>query len=357
LTDMASTTPAAGGPSDPLPSVPSLGDRLRLAGASFLRVGGLAIAVIIIAAIFSIRTDGQMLDTDNLLGIVRAVSTIAILSLGLLFVIVAGEIDLSFANLYGLCTNVIAVTWLVHEQSVYLAIVVAFAVATLVGCFNAFFTAVVGVPSFIATLGSSTLIFGFTLLIGDTETFSAQYPPDGNTVNGSELEVFRNLSRFILPFDFPMQGLWTIVLLGIFGFLLGRSLFGFRLKAIGGNREAARLARLPVRRYVFMAFIISAWMACLAGLLDFAYIGSASPNDGQTYLFPVFAAVIIGGASLSGGRGTVIGTATGALLLAVLNNGFALEAAGPFAQQMLLGVVTISAVVLDRLTNRAERAT
>jgi ribose/xylose/arabinose/galactoside ABC-type transport system permease subunit len=334
-----------------------MGERLRLAGASLLRVGGLAIAVIIIAAIFSIRTHGQMLDTDNLLGIVRAVSTIAILSLGLLFVIVAGEIDLSFANLYGLCTNVIAVTWLVHEQSVYVAIIAAFAVATLVGSFNAFFTAVVGVPSFIATLGSSTLIFGFTLLIGDTETFSAQFPPHGNHVDPGQLEVFRNLSRFILPGNFPMQGLWTIVLLGIFGFLLGRSLFGFRLKAIGGNREAARLARLPVRRYVFMAFILSAWMACLAGLLDFAYIGSASPNDGQTYLFPVFAAVIIGGASLSGGRGTVIGTFTGAMLLAVLNNGFALEAAGPFAQQMLLGVVTISAVVLDRLTNRGERAT
>lgn len=335
----------------------TVAQRLRMAGTSFLRVGGLAMAVVLIALIFSIRTNGQMISSDNLLGIVRSVSTIAILSLGLLFVIVAGEIDLSFANLYGLCTNVIAVLWLTHGVSVYVAILLAFVVATAVGCFNAFFTAIVGVPSFIATLGSSTLIFGFTLLIGNTQTFSAQYPPAGHTVDESQLTVFRNLSRFVLPANFPMQGLWTIVLLLIFGFLLGRALFGFRLKAIGGNRDAARLARLPVRRYVFIAFIISAWMACLAGLLDFAYIGSASPNDGQTYLFPVFAAVIIGGASLSGGRGTVIGTFTGALLLAVLNNGFALEAAGPFAQQMLLGVVTIAAVVLDRITNREGRRT
>jgi len=357
LTDTAHTEPAAGGPAGPLPPVTTVAQRLRMAGTSFLRVGGLALAVVLIAVVFSVRTHGQMVAGDNLLGIARSVSTIAILSLGLLFVIVAGEIDLSFANLYGLCTNVIAVLWLIHGVSVYVAILLAFAAATAVGCFNAFFTAVVGVPSFIATLGSSTLIFGFTLLIGGTQTFSAQYPPGGHTVDPGQLEVFRNLSRFILPFHFPMQGLWTIVLLVVFGFLLGRSLFGFRLKAIGGNREAARLARLPVRRYVFIAFILSAWMACLAGLLDFAYVGSASPNDGQTYLFPVFAAVIIGGASLSGGRGTVIGTFTGALLLAVLNNGFALEAAGPFAQQMLLGVVTIAAVVLDRVTNRGERAT
>ena len=345
---------AAGAPVEQLSSSSTLAARMRIAGTSFLRVGGLAIAVLIIAAIFSIHTHGEMLTTANLLGIVRSVSTTAILSLGLLFVIVAGEIDLSFANLYGLSTNVIAALWLLHGTSVYVAILIAFAVATAVGSFNAFFTAVVGVPSFIATLGSSTLIFGFTLLIGNTQTFSAQFPPPGHTIDHGQLQVFSNLSQFVLPFKFPMQGLWTLALLVVFGFLLGRSLFGFRLKAIGGNREAAKLARLPVRRYIFVAFILSAWMACLAGLLDFAYVGSAGPNDGQTNLFPVFAAVIIGGASLSGGRGTIIGTFTGALLLAVLNNGFALEAAGPFAQQMLLGVVTIAAVVLDRLTHRKE---
>jgi ribose/xylose/arabinose/galactoside ABC-type transport system permease subunit len=93
-------------------------------------------------------------------------------------------------------------------------------------------------------------------------------------------------------------------------------------------------------------------MACLAGLLDFSFIGSASPNDGQADLFPVFAAVIIGGASLSGGKGSAIGTLTGALLLAVLANGFALIASGPFAQQILLGTVTIGAVVIDRFTSR-----
>ena len=119
-----------GGEVDGPESRVALAERLRGVRASIARIGGLALAVIIIAAIFSIRTDGQMLDTDNLLGIARAVSTVAILSLGLLVVIIAGEIDLSFANLYGLCTNVMAVVWLTHEWPVYVAIVIAFAVAT-----------------------------------------------------------------------------------------------------------------------------------------------------------------------------------------------------------------------------------
>jgi ribose/xylose/arabinose/galactoside ABC-type transport system permease subunit len=349
------TSTEAPSPSPP-PAPPAegshLGERLRDLGTTVARIGGLAIAVIVITAIFTIRTDGQMIDTDNLLGIARAVSTTAIMSLGLLVVIIAGEIDLSFANLYGLSTNIIAVAWLTHEWPLWVSLLLAFGVAIFVGCFNAFFTAVVGIPSFIATLGSSTLIFGATLYIGETRSFSAEFPEDGTPPPSGELSFFQGLSNQDLPFDIPMQAVWTAAQLVIFGYLLGRSIFGFRLKAIGGNREAARLARLPVRRYIFIAFIICACMASLAGILDFAFVGSASVNDGQANLFPVFAAVIIGGASLSGGRGTVIGTLFGALLLAVLNNGLALEAAGPFAQQTLLGTVTILAVVLDRYTTR-----
>lgn len=324
--------------------------QLDRARATIARLGGVTLAVIIVGGYFSIRTHGQMLQFDNLLGIVRGLSTIAIMGLGLTLVIIAGEIDLSFANVYGLCTNIVAVLWITHAVPVYLAIPIAFLAAVGVGLVNAFFTAVVGIPSFIATLGSSTLVFGFTLYIGKTQNLSAEFPPEGHTVPKSEFHVFSNLGNATLPWKFPEQGLWSLVLLVIFGFVLGRTLFGFRLKAIGGSRPAAQIARLPVRRYTFLAFVVCACTACLAGLLDFSFIGSAGPNDGQSYLFPVFAAVIIGGASLAGGKGTAIGTLTGALLLAVLANGFALIAAGPFAQQILLGTVTIGAVVIDRFT-------
>ena len=138
-----------------------------------------------------------------------------------------------------------------------------------------------------------------------------------------------------------------LVLAVIVGWLLHRSLFGFRLIAIGGNPVAARLARLPVTRYKILAFMLCSMLAAIAGILDFSFIQTTQPNIGLSYTFPVFAAVIIGGASLAGGKGTMIGTIGGALLLAELQQGLALLSPGPHVQQLFLGFVTIGAVALD----------
>jgi len=325
-------------------------------GGALLRVGGVFITIAVLMIIFGALSGGKFFIPANLLSVLRYASTVAIIGLGLLLVIVVGEIDLSFGFLYGLCANVMAVSWLMWGWPVWLALMAAFATAIFWGLFNAFFTTVVKIPSFIATLGSGTLIFGFTLLITNTKTFNYLYPDSGIKPNVVDVDLFRGLANQALPERFPMQGVWMIAIALIFWFVLSRSLFGFRLKAIGGNPEAARLARLPVRKYKFAAFIICAVMACLAALLNFSFIGSTQPSAGQELLFPTFAAVIIGGASLSGGRGSVAGTIAGALLLAVLANGLALVSAGPFAQQVLLGTVTIGAVVLDQFTQRRRSA-
>jgi ribose/xylose/arabinose/galactoside ABC-type transport system permease subunit len=301
-------------------------------------------------AVFSIISGGLFLVPDNLLGLLRYMSTLAIIGFGLTTVLIVGEIDLSFANLYGLSAMMTAVAWLNWGWPVWAAILLSLVVALLVGLFNAFFTTVVGIPSFIATLGSSTLIFGVTLLISGAQRFAPASPPTGKTVDPGEVDFFRSLSNGQLPFGIPMQVIWMIGIAAIFWVLLNLSLFGFRLKAIGGNETAARYARLPVRRYKFYAFMIVAVVTAIAALLDFSFIGSAQPGAGQALLFPAFAAVVIGGASLSGGQGSVIGTLLGALLLAIIANGLALLAAGPFVQQMFLGVVTIGAVVLDRFS-------
>jgi ribose/xylose/arabinose/galactoside ABC-type transport system permease subunit len=117
--------------------------------------------------------------------------------------------------------------------------------------------------------------------------------------------------------------------------------------AIGGNPVAATLARLPVVKYKILAFALSGVLAAIAGILDFSFIQTVQPNSGLSFTFPVFAAVIIGGASLTGGKGTVIGTMCGALLLAELQQGLALLSPGPHVQQLFLGAVTIGAVALD----------
>jgi ribose/xylose/arabinose/galactoside ABC-type transport system permease subunit len=345
MTNIAQTIAAVLAPSD-------RGHRFGWARSTLARIGGVTLAVLLIGAYFSVRTHGQLLIGTNILTILRGLSTIAIMGFGLTVVIIAAEIDLSFAAVYGLSTNIVAVLWLTHGFPIYVAILIAFAAAICVGLFNAFFTAVVKIPSFIATLGSSTLVFGLTLYIGQTQNLSYQYPPTGHTVSTGEVNFFKDLGSAVLPGNFPEQGIWALALLVVFAFLLSRTLFGFRLKAIGGSRAAAEVVRLPVKRYIFLSFVICACTACLAGLLDFSFVGTAGPNDGSVYLFPVFAAVIIGGASLAGGKGSAIGTMMGALLLAVLANGVALIAAGPFASQLLLGTVTVGAVVIDRLTSR-----
>lgn len=327
----------------------------RAAGSGIARAGGLLVAIVVVMAVFAILSDGLFLRPNNLLGLLRYTGTLAIVGLGLTTVLIVGEIDLSFGYLYGLSTMFTAVAWIRWGWPLYVAVGASFAIAIVVGLFNAFFTSVVRIPSFIATLGSGTLIFGVTLLVSKSQTYNPAYPPPGTTVDPGQLRVFRGLANQSLPFGLPMQAVWMIGIALIFGFLLSKSLFGFRLKAIGGNERAAEMTRLPVLRYKMWAFVIAAMMAALGGLLDFSFIGSVQPNAGQGLLFPIFSAVIIGGASLSGGRGTVIGTLSGALLLAIIANGLALIAAGSFVQQMFLGTVTIGAVVLDQLTQRRRR--
>ena len=343
-------------PAPPATASPPSGRWAGRARAAGLRLGGLLVAILIVVMIFTFASKpNTFLTIINALGMLRYMSSIAIVALGLTLVIVVGEIDLSFGYMYGLASTVIAVAWIVWGWPVLAAIALAVVVAILVGCFNSILVTVLKIPSFIVTLGSGQLIFGFTLLVSNTATFNPAYPPAGRVVPPAELGFFFGLADQNLPFNFPMQGLWMIGVAVVIGFLLSRSLFGFRLKAIGGNPVAAELARLPVRKYKFAAFILCSLLATLAATLDFAFIGSTQPNAGLSLLFPVFAAVIIGGASLSGGRGTVIGTLSGALLLAIISNGLALLAAGPYLSQFVSGGVTIAAVVLDRFTQTFRR--
>jgi ribose/xylose/arabinose/galactoside ABC-type transport system permease subunit len=321
-----------------------------------LRLGGLFLAILVVIAIFTlISKPNTFLTLVNALGVVRTMSTIAIVALGLTLVIVVGEIDLSFGYMYGLAATTIGVSWIVWGWPLFLCIPLAFIVAIGVGAINGFLVAVPKIPSFIVTLGTGSLIFGSNLLISNTATLNPAYPPPGKVVPPGEVAFFYGLSNQDLPAKFPMQGLWMIAVAIVIGFLLSRSLFGFRLKAIGGNPLAAELARLPIRKYKILAFIICSTLAALAAMLDFAFIGSTQPNAGLSLLFPVFAAVIIGGAALSGGKGTAIGTLSGALLLAIISNGLALLAAGAYLSQFVLGGVTIAAVVLDRFTNSLRR--
>jgi ribose/xylose/arabinose/galactoside ABC-type transport system permease subunit len=312
---------------------------------SVLRIGGLLIAIAIIMVAFQIK-NSYFLTGDNMLELVRSMSTLGIVALGETLVIIAGEIDLSVGAVYGFTAMAFGEMW-VHGMSVYEALAAAILIGAGIGVVNAFFTEIVGIPSFIATLGMFSFAQGLTYLISNSQSINPQFanPP----VDAGQYNVFHALGASDLPLNIPVQIVWLVGASVVIGLLLHRSLFGFRLTAIGGNPEAARLIGLPVRRYKFWVFAISGICATIGGILDFSFISSTSPNAGiNNITFPVFAAVIIGGASLSGGKGTVVGTLAGAFLLGTLANGLNLNMVDPFVQLIAVGVVTVAAVTLDR---------
>lgn len=318
-----------------------------------LRLGGLFVAIVVVAIVLLVLKPNAF-NPDFGLTILRFMCSLAIMALGLTLVIVVGEIDLSFGAVYGVAANALAVMWIVGGLSVFLAIPIAIAIGAAVGLFNGALTTGLKIPSFIVTLGTYNLLWGISLWITRTSPHNAEYPPAGAEVPPNEYDFFVGLTQKIGPISLEIA--WMVGLAIVVGLLLHRSLFGFRLMAIGGNPIAARLARLPVTRYKILAFVLSGVLAAVAGILDFSFSHSVQPDAGINKTFLVFAAVIIGGASLSGGKGTIIGTMAGALLLAELNQVLGVLSPGPHWQLILLGGVTIVAVALDLgLTKIRER--
>jgi ribose/xylose/arabinose/galactoside ABC-type transport system permease subunit len=318
------------------PSLRAIARRLLLR-----RQAGLIAAILVTMVVFTVA-NGFFLSPGNLLLLLRSMSTFAIVAFGETLVLVSGEIDLSVGGSYGLGAMVMGLTW-IGGLPLALALALGLGSGLIVGVFNGFITTVVRVPSFITTLGSLSLIQGVTFLISNSQSINpgASLPGFG---------VFNALGASTLPFDIPVQILWLIGAAVVMGVLLHRTLFGFRIAAIGGNPGAARVVKLPVKRYKFWVFAIAGGLAALAGILDFSFIGSTTPTAGASLTFPVFAAVIIGGASLNGGRGTILGTVIGAFFLSLMSNGLSLLGVGTFAQLIFVGVVTIGAVAVDRWT-------
>lgn len=333
-------------------------DRPRLtSGLTSLRTYGLFIAIVLVSVFFYLQNPA-FAKPENIFLLLRAMSSLALIAFAQLLVIITGELDLSVGSVYGLSAVTLAVLWLgagiwPFPLPFVVALVIALGVALLAGAINAFFVTIVKIPAFIATLGMLSIAQGAELLLSRASTFNAQYhvpPPDS-----TEFDLFRFLGYTTLPGGIPIQVVWLALAFGLFWVLRHRTLFGFRLLAIGGNPDAAKVSRLPVTKYKWIVFMLCALMAGVAGILDFSFVGSVGPNSGQALTFPVFAAVVIGGASLAGGRGTVFGALMGAVLLAVLRNGLAIMGVSAFAQLIVVGMVTIGAVTVDVLSQRAAQ--
>jgi ribose transport system permease protein len=306
----------------------------------------LALGLMVLA--LSLATD-KFCTVDNGLNVLRQICANVCLSIGMTIIILSGGIDLSvgavlaFAGAVaaGLLKNGVAVpgTDLFIEFTTSGAIFAGIVVGTALGWFNGFVITRFKLPPFVATLGMLSIARGLTMLW--TGGFPITRLGDSFGFMGSGH-----------LFGVPMPVLISAALIAVFMLVMKRTRFGRHVYAVGGNERAATLSGLNVNRIKLLVYTLGGALSGVAGLLVTARLDSATPNAGLSYELDSIAAVVIGGTSLNGGRGTIMGTVLGCLIIGVLNNGLVLMEVSPFWQQVIKGLVILVAVAVDKMGGR-----
>jgi ribose/xylose/arabinose/galactoside ABC-type transport system permease subunit len=322
--------------------------RMRL-----VRAGGALVAFAIVIAIVNHFSGGAFLTPGNLTNVLRQITYNAILAVGQTFVIITAGIDLSVGSLIEL-TGVVMASFAnaVPLQGVPLVIatlVVGLAVGCAAGFVNAVPVVKLNLPPFITTLAMMLIARGLAFKIAHGQPIAINSTAFDSTGTGFLLEG--PLHAIGLP-GVPIPVIWMAAIVAIFAVVLTRTRFGRYVFAIGGNEEAARLAGIDVGRVKTLVYVISGGCAAVAGLLLMSRFQSGSPNTGIGSELQSIAAVVVGGTSLTGGRGSVVATFFGALLIGVLNNVMNLIGIESYTQDIVLGAVILLAVIVDELRKR-----
>lgn len=297
----------------------------------------LILAILIGGALLAWQAE-VFLSARNLRSVMLAISFSAIAAMGQLLVILTGRIDLSTGSTMALSGMITALS-LVAGVPVPVAIVIGICVGGAVGFVNGFISMRFSISSFIVTLGTLQVARGIT--VGLTE---------GDTVSGfSDFFLFIGSGRVA---GLPLPVWIMIVLLIVFTIFLKYTATGREIFAIGGNETAARLAGVKVSRLQVLVFVLAGMMAGLAGVLLTARLGAAVSNASVGYELIVIASVVIGGASLSGGAGTVLGVILGAMLIGIVNNALVLLVVPTYWQQTFTGAVIVAAALIDQMRRR-----
>lgn len=286
----------------------------------------------------------NFLKPANLLNIANQIAVIAIVAIGMTLVIIAGGIDLSVGSLIAL--SAVLVARFIRDYAggtgasglgMLLAAIAAIVLCGGLGAFTGWMIIGFGVPPFIGTLALMLVGSGLAYLLASGQSIY-QIPE-------SFVWLGRGADLWGLPNAVVLMG----VLYGLAHVLMSRMTLGRYLYAVGGNREAARLAGVPVRRVLLFAYVACALLAGLGGVIMASQLKSGSATYGSMYELYVIAAVVVGGTSLSGGEGRMFGTLTGALTIAVIQNGMNLTNVESYTQKVILGLVILGSVLLDRI--------
>ncbi|MET9808846.1 multiple monosaccharide ABC transporter permease [Streptomyces halstedii] len=368
-----------------------------------MRQYGMLMALGLIVVLFAVWSGGDLLLPRNVSNLVLQNSYILILAIGMMLVIIAGHIDLSVGSLTAFIGAMSAVLMVEHHLSWPFAVVLCLAIGAVAGSVQGFFIAYLGIPSFIVTLAGMLLFRGLTEIVLKGQTLGP-FPKDLQKIaNGFLPEVgphtnYHNLTLLLgfalivfvvsqevrdrkrqqeFALDVPPAKLFllklvalvsavlvvtlllasykgapvVLLILGVlvvgFGYLMRNAVIGRHIYAIGGNLPAAKLSGVKDRKVTFLVFLNMGMLAALAGLVFASRFNAASPKAGLNFELEAIAASFIGGASMSGGVGTVLGAIIGGLVLGVLNNGMNLVGIGTDWQQVIKGAVLLAAVGFD----------
>lgn len=299
------------------------------------------IVVLLTICYFSYRSL-RFSSLDNAVSILVAAAPFALIALGQTLVILTGGIDLSVGSVIAASAMAAAAVAVANPGQVWLTVLTALLVGAAAGAINGFFVSVVNVPPFIATLGMLTAGSGVAYAIGG-----------GAPINGLPPEFGSIANTRILGLQIPV----IVMIVGVIicAIVMRRTAYGLRVYAVGGNRDAAEIAGVNVRRILFSVYTISGVLAGLSGVMLASRVISGPPNLGEGYELDAIAAVVIGGASLMGGRGSVWGTALGLLLIQTLNNGLDILLVPAYWQNVIKGVLIVFAVAVDVWTAKRRR--
>lgn len=368
-----------------------------------IREYGMLIALVVIMVYFWIVTEGTLMRPVNLTNLILQNSYIIIMALGMLLIIIAGGIDLSVGSVAGFVGGVAAVLIVRYDVNVYLAMFISLVMGGIIGVWQGYWIAYIKIPAFIVTLAGMLIFRGLSLwLLGGEsvgpfpeqfQSLSSGFIPDFFNSTGFHLTtiligvVLSAILIFLdirsrqnnIKYEFQVSPLplfiiknviitaaimglcilmasykglpnvliLMMVLIVIYTFLTNQTVLGRRIYALGGNEKAAKLSGVNTKKLLFMTFVNMGILAAIAGMVYTARLNSATPKAGLSMELDVIAACYIGGASTTGGIGTVIGAIVGAFVMGVMNNGMSIMGVNIDWQQVIKGMVLLLAVFFD----------
>ncbi|WP_059042108.1 multiple monosaccharide ABC transporter permease [Paenibacillus rubinfantis] len=368
-----------------------------------IRQYGMIIALIFITALFQILTGGILLKPLNITNLILQNSYILVLAIGMVLVIITGHIDLSVGSIAAFIGALAAIMMVELQLPTFLAIIISLVIGGLIGAWQGFWVAYVKIPAFIVTLAGMLLFRGLTMIVlgGQSiapfpksfQRISSGFIPDwfgGGSLHTLTILLGLALSLLLiwqewrerrtqLKYQFEVAPIWVFVtklvllvaviniftfvlatynglpniliilffLIVIYSFVMNRMVAGRHIYALGGNEKAAKLSGVKTNKVTFWVFVNMGALAALSGLIFAARLNSATPKAGTNFELDAIAACFIGGASASGGIGTVIGAIIGGLVMGVMNNGMSLIGLGVDWQQGIKGLVLLLAVAFD----------